>query len=177
MMSIFSHNVYENIRTRVLVLHEGKMLLLSPYQPGAGWRLPGGGLEPNESLAECGEREMLEETGIAVKVTRVAFLREFVVPKYCIVPETDPAGRGVAFTLEVFLYAELLNDLIEPRRENPNEPMPHWVPLAEVPALPLWPKELKTLAIALASGHQPQSVPSFVTDLESPDAPAPDVTF
>jgi ADP-ribose pyrophosphatase YjhB (NUDIX family) len=177
MMSIFNHNIYENIRTRVVVLHEGKMLLLSPYEPGAGWRLPGGGLEFNESLAECGEREMMEETGITIKVTRVAFLREFVVPKYCVLPEPDPAGRGIGYTLEVYLYAHLLTDQLEPRRENANEPMPYWVPFADVPALPLWPKELKTLAAVLVSGDLPRGVPSFVTPLENPDAPAPDVVF
>lgn len=177
MMSIFNHNVYENIRTRVLVLHAGKMLLLSPHQPGAGWRLPGGGLEFNESLSECGEREIMEETGIAVKVTRVAFLREVVVPKYCILPEPDPAGKGIGYTLEVFLYAEPNTAQLEPRRENPNEPMPYWVPVEEVSALPLWPKELKTLATLLASGEHPRGAPSFVTALESPDTPAPDVDF
>ncbi|MCC6802314.1 MAG: NUDIX domain-containing protein [Anaerolineae bacterium] len=177
MMSIFNHNVYENIRTRVLVLHAGKMLLLSPYEPGAGWRLPGGGLEPNETLAECGERELIEETGIAVTVTRVAFLREIVVPKYCVLPEPDSAGKGVGYTLEVYLYAEPLTDQLEPRRENANEPMPYWVLLEDVPTLPLWPKELKTLAAVLATGNHPQGAPSFVTALESPDAPAPDVVF
>jgi 8-oxo-dGTP pyrophosphatase MutT (NUDIX family) len=177
MMSIFNHNVYENIRTRVLVLHAGNLLLLSPYDPGAGWRLPGGGLEPNETLAECGERELIEETGIAVKVTRVAFLREFVVPKYCVLPEPDLAGKGIGYTLEVYLYAEPSSDQIEPRRENANMPMPYWVPLEDVPALPLWPKELKTLAAVLATGNRPHGAPSFVTPLESPDAPAPDVVF
>ncbi len=86
-MQIFSHNIYENVRTRIIVIHMGKLLLLEPSEIGPGWRLPGGGLEPNESLAECGEREVMEETGIEVKVSSVAFLREFVVPKYCVIDE------------------------------------------------------------------------------------------
>src|SRR5713226_231301 len=99
-MSIFSHNIYENLRSRVIVFHGSKLLLLEPVEAGTGWQLPGGGLEPNESLSECGEREVLEETGIAVRVTGVAFLREWVVPKYCVVQ----GGAGIGFGLEVYLY-------------------------------------------------------------------------
>lgn len=172
-MSIFDHNIFENVRTRVIVLHERRMLLLEPHQPGAGWQLPGGGLERNESLAECGEREVMEETGIAVRVSGVAFLREFVVPKYCLLPDTD----GVTYTMEVYLYAAPTRPQNEPRRENPAAQMPYWTALETVAALPLWPKELKTLAAALAAGQAPRTVPSFIGQLDPPDAPAPDVTF
>lgn len=70
-----------SIRTRVLVLSEGQILLI----PASGaadlvWRLPGEGLEPHESLSECAEREILEETGIRVRAGKIAFLREWVVP-------------------------------------------------------------------------------------------------
>jgi ADP-ribose pyrophosphatase YjhB (NUDIX family) len=173
MLAIFGHNVYECVRSRVIVVHEGKLLLLEPYQARAGWRVPGGGLEMNESIAECGEREVMEETGLAVNVTTVAFLREFVIPKYC----TMPGGEGVAYAMEVFLYADLVSDTLEPRRENEREPMAFWVDLAEVPSMPLWPKELKTLAALMASGQQPHGIPLVVSDLEAPDAPAPEIDF
>src|SRR5215217_5043650 len=141
-MSIFSHNIYDNVRTRVIITQARKLLLLEPYKPGAGWQLPGGGLEINESLAECGEREVFEETGIAVKVTNVAFLLEWVVPKYC----TVPGEEGIGFGLEVYLYAQPVTDQLEPRLEHPQAQRAHWILLDEVPALPLWPKQLKTLA-------------------------------
>ncbi|MBX3082228.1 MAG: NUDIX domain-containing protein [Anaerolineae bacterium] len=173
-MSIFSHNVYDNVRTRVLVTHANDLLLLEPESPGDGWRLPGGGLEQNESLSECGEREVLEETGIAVKVTNVAFLREFVVPKYCLLPEE---GEGIGYGLEVYLYAHTIDDSLTPRRESPTRPPPHWIPLDQVSALPVWPKELKTLANLLATGTIPFGIPSFVSQLDSPDTPAPNVDF
>ncbi len=171
-MTISSHNVYENVRTRVVVTHEGKMLLLEPTDKRDGWRLAGGGLEPDESLAECAVREVMEETGIPIQVTTVAFLREWVVPKYCLVPE-ETNGFG----LEVYLYATPTTDQLEPRRENPAAPLGHWIAFDEVTKLPLWPKELKTLASWLAAGNVPQGVPSFVSRLESPEAAAPDVRF
>jgi 8-oxo-dGTP pyrophosphatase MutT (NUDIX family) len=173
-MSIFSHNVYDNVRTRVIVINEGRLLLLEPYQPGAGWQLPGGGLEPHESLADCAQREVFEETGIKIAVTRVAFLREFVVPRYCVVPD---GGDGFGYGLEIYLYAHPATDQLELHLERPGAQPPHWIPFGEVPGLPVWPKELKTLSAMLASGKLPYGAPLFVSQLESPDAPAPDVTF
>jgi 8-oxo-dGTP pyrophosphatase MutT (NUDIX family) len=84
-MGIFSHDIYDNIRTRTLVLRDGCILLHPPGKEGdiwgsGAWGLPGGGLEPHESLAECARREVLEETGIVVRVGPIAFLREWVVP-------------------------------------------------------------------------------------------------
>lgn len=172
-MDIFSHNVYECVRTRVIVTHEHKMLVLEPEPPDEGWRLPGGGMEPNESLAECAVREVMEETGIAIQVSNIAFLREWVVPKYCIIP----GETGTTYAMEVYLYATPTTEHLEVRRENPQAPMGHWIPFAEVAQLPLWPKELKTLATWLAAGNVPQGVPTFVSQLDSPDAAAPDVRF
>lgn len=172
-MYMFSHDVYENIRTRVIVMHAGNILLLEPEAAGDGWRLPGGGMERDESLTECAAREVMEETGIVITVTNVAFLREFVIPKYCTIPE----GKGTAYSIEVYLYATPTTANIEPRRENAERPLPHWIAYAEVAALPVWPKELKTLALWLAAGNVPFGAPSFVSKLESPDTPAPDVRF
>ena len=48
-MSTIDPIYFLSIRTWVIVVHDGNMLLLSPLEPGAGWRLPGGGLELDES--------------------------------------------------------------------------------------------------------------------------------
>src|SRR5581483_9236556 len=103
-MSIFSHNIYENIRTRTIVLYQGKVLLHPPGKDGSdeAWKVPGGGLEPHESLAECARREVLEETGIPVRVGRIAFLQEWIVPKQTAALEE---GDGYGFGLEVHCYA------------------------------------------------------------------------
>ncbi len=172
-MALNSHNIFDNVRTRVIVIHQGCLLLLEPRKPGDGWRLPGGGMEPNESLADCAEREILEETGLHVRAARVAFLREWVVPRYC------PTGKDeMGFGMEVYLYAALESPQVELRVEFPGGQAPHWVPLERVPDLPLWPKELKTLARQIAAGEIPQGVPSFVSQLESPLAPGPeDIRF
>ena len=171
--NIFSQNVYDNIRTRVIVLHDNHLLLLEPHEPGAGWQPPGGGLEKDESLTDCAEREVFEETGLQVKATNIAFLREWVVPKYCIMPDEE----GIGYGLEIFLYASPIENGGQPHLEQKISQRPHWIPLAQVSTLPLWPKELKTLVLQLVAGFQPKGIPSFVSQLESPDAPAPEADF
>ena len=46
------------------------------------WVPPGGGVEGEESLMECAQRETLEETGLSVELDRIAYVREFVEPGY-----------------------------------------------------------------------------------------------
>ena len=172
-MSILSHDIYENVRTRTILLHRGHVLLLpavgtAPPDGPMVWRLPGGGLEPHETLAECARREVLEETGLTVRVGRIAFLLEWVTPRYALTAEP---GNGHGFGLEVFHYATLedaVSDLPEPRPERPGLIRPRWVALAEVPGLPPWPKELKILCRRLHEGRAPEGTISVIGRLESP---------
>jgi hypothetical protein len=105
-------------------------------------------------------REVREETGLSVSVQSIAFLREWVVPTYCSLP--DAAGR-VGYGLEVYLYASPQHPCTMLRPESPTDPTPCWVGLDKIAELPLWPKEVKALAGALASGAMVLGVPSFVT--------------
>lgn len=62
-----------------LVVHDGRALFV---REGDIWLLPGGRLEPGESPATGAEREVEEETGVAVEVTGLAAIAEqtFVHP-------------------------------------------------------------------------------------------------
>ena len=122
-------------------------------------------MEPHESLAECARREVLEETGIPVRVGRIAFLREWVVPRHAPAPE---GGQRHGFGLEVFHYAYPEEPVPEPRPERPGARPAAWVLLAEVAALPLWPKELKPLCRRLLEGDAPEGSISVLGQLESP---------
>ena len=46
-------------------------ILLTRRADNGQWCLPGGGMEPGESAAEACEREVLEETGLSVRVRRL----------------------------------------------------------------------------------------------------------
>jgi 8-oxo-dGTP pyrophosphatase MutT (NUDIX family) len=48
---------------------DGERLLLTRRSDNGEWCLPGGGIDPGERPAETAEREVLEETGLAVRVT------------------------------------------------------------------------------------------------------------
>ena len=75
------------IRAAAIVV-EGESVLLVQHQhdeiqDGRSWWVPpGGGVEGDESLVECAQRETLEETGLSVEVGRLAYVREFVEPGY-----------------------------------------------------------------------------------------------
>ena len=52
-----------------LVRRDGQMLLveeMEPGDPGATWMLPGGRVEPSETLVEALRRELAEETGMGL---------------------------------------------------------------------------------------------------------------
>lgn len=48
---------------------DGGRLLLTRRSDNGEWCLPGGGMDPGERPAETAEREVLEETGLRVRVT------------------------------------------------------------------------------------------------------------
>lgn len=48
-----------------------KKVLLTRRSDNGRWCLPGGAIDPGESAAECCEREVLEETGLVVRVGRL----------------------------------------------------------------------------------------------------------
>jgi phosphatase NudJ len=181
-MALYSHNIYENVRTRILVIHNGCVLLLPPHTAVDAYGPPGGGLEAGESLAECAAREVLEETGLTVEVGRVAFLREWVVPTYFMPDDPAevqraPAGDGHAYGLEVFFYAVPLGDPFALRQLDIEPVTAEWVPLERVPSMRVWPNELKSLAVTLLRNGVPGGAPSFVGELDDPGIPARDVPW
>lgn len=52
------------------IFDEQKLVLLTKRRDNGQWCLPSGGVEPGESVAEACEREVLEETGLSVRVKR-----------------------------------------------------------------------------------------------------------
>jgi ADP-ribose pyrophosphatase YjhB (NUDIX family) len=53
------------------IFDEQGRILLTRRADNGQWCLPGGGMEPGESAAEACEREVLEETGLGVRVKRL----------------------------------------------------------------------------------------------------------
>ncbi|NWG34035.1 MAG: NUDIX domain-containing protein [Chloroflexi bacterium] len=53
------------------IFDEQRRILLTKRRDNGQWCLPGGGVEAGESAAEACEREVLEETGLSVRVKRL----------------------------------------------------------------------------------------------------------
>ena len=53
------------------IFDESGRVLLTKRRDNGQWCLPSGGAEPGESVAEACEREVLEETGLSVRVKRL----------------------------------------------------------------------------------------------------------
>lgn len=62
----------------VVIKDEHLLLTFSKYGDQEFWLLPGGGIEFEENIFECGKREMKEETGLGVNITKFLYLREFI---------------------------------------------------------------------------------------------------
>jgi 8-oxo-dGTP diphosphatase len=63
-----------------ITIHEGKVLLvLRGIEPSRGlWAIPGGTLKLGETLQQCAAREILEETGITIKVGDCVYVFDFI---------------------------------------------------------------------------------------------------
>lgn len=70
------------LAVRAAILRDDRLLLVNAY-PGAQsdlWALPGGGVEPGQSLPDNLIREVAEETGLAVAIGAPILINEFHDP-------------------------------------------------------------------------------------------------
>ena len=128
------------IRVGTVVERDGALLLVRHEKPDREpyWVLPGGRLEPGETIPECAVRELLEETGLKGRFIGVLYVSEFFAENRHTV---DVTARVEANPGD---EAQLGSD---PEVEEGSEPTLRelrWVKteeLKEIPLLPGWIKE------------------------------------
>lgn len=84
----------------VALVRDGKVLLIkrayAPYQHL--WTLPGGRLEPDETIEQCAIREIAEEIGVTIRNPRPVMVQSL--------------GRDLAFRLAVFVTTDFTGRII-----------------------------------------------------------------
>lgn len=70
------------VGVRGIIWHDRKLLLVkhkdSAGRPKDFWAIPGGGLDPGESLVEGVKREIKEELNLEADVGRLLFIQQFI---------------------------------------------------------------------------------------------------
>jgi 8-oxo-dGTP diphosphatase len=132
-------NVYPlvpRVGVGAIVIHDRKILLVKRgIEPSLGlWAIPGGTLKLGETLQECAAREILEETGITIKVGACVYVFDYF--------ERDTEGKIKFHYVVVDFAAEYICG--EPKGADDAEDA-RWLSVEELSKLPVANNTLKAL--------------------------------
>lgn len=116
--SMYGSTVVEGIGVRVgvgvVIRGQDSTILLEKRRDCGWWGLPGGRVEPGESLVDAAIREVLEETGLVVKVTHL--IGVYSDPNGRIV--TYPDNGDVVQLIDVVVCARVLSGQVTCSHES-----------------------------------------------------------
>ncbi len=142
----------------VIMRDDAVLLIGYDLNDGSGhYNFPGGGVEAGEGLHEAVQREVWEEAGAEVEVGPLLFVTEYVPSKH---------GNRYGLTQKLSLFFRCtLRPGSEP--EQPQSPIDaqagvYWVPLRDLPTVPLLPGIGARVQAALAQ-ETPGADP-FISD-------------
>lgn len=121
----------------VVVRRGDRFLFVHERKHGQTWYLPGGRVEPGETLAEAAVREALEETGVRVVLDGVLRV------------EHSP---GPMMRVRAFFHAHASEDAAPKSRPDEHSLAARWVTLDELRALPQRGAEALAIVAAVLDG-------------------------
>lgn len=146
--------VVEN-SAKAVILHDDRVLLVryvdtSEFGLGTWYALPGGRQHFGESLEETLVRECKEELGAEVKTGRLLFVREYIHGRH----ELRDRGRD-QHKVEFMFLCTLTSGLGTGTAADGDQDEVVWTPLADLPALNIYPTGLRDLARLLGEPVTP----------------------
>jgi ADP-ribose pyrophosphatase YjhB (NUDIX family) len=141
------------VRVGAVVERAGALLLVRHHKPGRDpyWVLPGGRLEPGETIPECARREVAEETGLSARFAGVLYVGEFLREGRHTV---DVTAR---MTPENDAEARLGSDPEVAPGSEPTLREVRWVDVGELRGIELLPASTKERLLQDASARWPAS--------------------
>ena len=141
------------IGARAAIVRDDAILLVAfDDENGFHYNLPGGGVEPGETLYDTAIREVREETTAEVEVKELLLVYECFPPDY--------GNYSGDHSLNLVFRCEL-RERSEPRlpdTPDANEIAVHWIPFGEFPDAPLVPKIQRRIIAALHESRYYKSI-------------------
>jgi ADP-ribose pyrophosphatase YjhB (NUDIX family) len=107
--SMYGSVVVEGMRVRigvgVVILGLGNTILLEKRRDCGWWGLPGGKVEPGESLVDAAVRKVVEETGLTVEITHLIGVYSEPIGRIV----TYPNNGDVVQLIDVIVGARVLS--------------------------------------------------------------------
>ena len=125
----------------LVVVRQGHRFLLTQEKKyGSTWSIPGGRVEPGETLIDAAMREVLEETGVPVMVEGVLRV------------EHSPSSSGARVRV---IFVGSPRDDTAPKTTSDEESLgAAWLTIDEIAKLPLRGSDLRGLLESVARGRQ-----------------------
>ena len=130
------------VRCTGLIIKDNSVLLVEYDDDGIHYNLPGGGLEPGETIVEGVAREVFEETNAEVEVGKLALIYELAPHK-----QSGDYKLSERHGLHLIFECKLINNSIPklPRQPDPHQIAVKWIPVDELESILLIPNISKQI--------------------------------